>query len=136
MISLNSSFCFVAKNTAYPELSKKVFKFFHTNKALSSFTTSTSTTRAFKYTIEDSDKANCSYFAHQLISMKETCDIVYPYSSDIHVLNKKSSFSMDNYPWAIAYSRISPFDEFKTGREDPVTYFQKIYNYANQWWND
>lgn len=136
VISLNSSFCFVNKNTTYPELSKKVFKFFHTNKSLSSFTTSTSTTRAFKYTIEDSDAANCSYFAKQLLSMKKTCDIVYPYSSDINVLNKKSNFYMDNYPWAITVKNISPIDEFRAGREDPISYFGKLYTNALTWWNN
>ena len=135
MISLNSSFCFVAKNTSYPELAKKVFKFFHTNQSLSSFTTSTSTTRAFSYTIEDSDVANCSYFAHQLIDMKKTCDIVYPYSSDSHVLDKKTNFSMDKYPWSIGVTTSNVFDQFNNNLETPVSYFQKMYSYATKWWN-
>ena len=135
VISLNSSFCFVAKNTTYPELSKKVLKFFHTNKSLSSFTTSTSTTRAFSYTIEDSDAPNCSYFAHQLIEMKKTCDIVYPYSSDSHVLDKKTNFKMDNYPWAIGITTSNVFDQFNNGLETPVSYFGKMYTYAKQWWD-
>lgn len=135
VISLNSSFCFVAGNTTYPELSKKVFKYFHTNKSLSSFTASTSATRAFNYTIEASDEANCSYFAHQLIEMKKTCDIVYPYSSDSHVLDKKTSFSMDKYPWSIGVTTSNVFDQFNNGLETPITYFQKMYNYAKQWWN-
>lgn len=135
-ISLNSSFCFVAGNTVYPELSKKVFKFFHTNKSLSSFTTTTSATRAFSYTIEDSDAPNCSYFAHQLIEMKKTCDIVYPYSSDSHVLDKKTYFSMDKYPWSIGLTISNVFDQFVNNRETPLSYFGKMYSYAKQWWNN
>lgn len=136
MISLNSSFCFVAGNTTYPELSKKVFKFFHTNKSLSSFTATTSATRAFSYTIEESDEANCSYFAHQLMDMKKTCDIVYPYSSDSHVLDKKTNFNMDNYPWAIGMAKNKPFDQLNNGLETPISYFKKMYEYAKQWWNN
>ena len=135
VISLNSSFCFVAKNTVYPELSKQVLKFFHTNKSLSSFTTSTSTTRAFTYTIEESDAPNCSYFARQLIEMKKTCDIVYPYSSDSHVLDKKTYFSMDKYPWSIGVTTSNAFDQFNNNLETPVSYFKKMYTYANNWWN-
>ena len=135
VISLNSSFCFVAANTVYPELSKKVMKFFHTNKSLSSFTTSTSATRAFSYSIEDSDAPNCSYFAHQLIEMKKTCDIVYPYSSDSHVLDKKKNFSMDKYPWSIGLGISNVFDQFVNNRETPLSYFGKMYTYAKQWWN-
>ena len=136
MISLNSSFCFVSKKTTYPELAKTVFKYFHTNKSLSSFTTTTSTTRAFNYTIEDSDAPNCSYFAQQLIEMKKTCDIVYPYSSDMNVLNKKTNFSMDNYPWAIGVTTSNVFDQFVHNLENPVSYFRKMYSYAQQWWNN
>lgn len=136
MISLNSSFCFVAGNTMYPELSKKVFKFFHTNKSLSSFTSTTSATRAFSCTIEDSDAPNCSYFAHQLIEMKKTCDIVYPYSSDSHVLDKKTYFSMDKYPWSIGLTISNVFDQFVNNRETPISYFGKMYDYAKQWWNN
>ena len=136
MISLNSSFCFVAGNTTYPELSKKVLKFFHTNKSLSSFTTSTSATRAFSYSIESSDAANCSYFAHQLMEMKKTCDIVYPYSSDSHVLDKKTYFSMDKYPWSIGMTTSNVYDQFVNNRETPASYFGKLYTYAQQWWNN
>lgn len=135
VISLNSSFCFVAKNTTYPELSKNVFKFFHTNQSLSSFTASTSATRAFSYSIEDSDLPNTSYFAKQLIAMKETCDIVYPFSSDSHVLDKKSNFSMDKYPWSIGDVISNVYDQFVNNIETPITYFRKMYTYATTWWN-
>ena len=135
VISLNSSFCFVSKDACYPELTKQVFKFFHTNKSLSSFTTTTSTTRAFSYTIEDSDAPNCSYYAKQLLAMKKTCDIVYPYSSDNHVLDKKTNFSMDKYPWSIGVTTSNVFDQFNNNLETPVSYFKKMYTYATQWWN-
>ena len=135
MISLNSSFAFISKNACYPELTKQVFKFFHTNKSLSSFTTTTSTTRAFNYTIENSDLPNCSYYAKQLLEMKKTCDIVYPYSSDSHVLDKKTNFSMDKYPWSIGVTTSNVFDVFNNNLETPVSYFKKMYSYANQWWN-
>ena len=137
MISLNSSFCFVSNKTYYPELSKKVFKFFHTNKSLSSFTATTSATRAFNYTIEDSDAAECSYFSRQLMAMKKTCDIVYPYSSDSHALDKKSDFAMDKYPWAIGKYSSNVFDQFKdkSNKLTPASYFKKMYEYAETWWN-
>lgn len=135
VISLNSSFCFVSKTAAYPQLSKQIFKYFHTNRSLSSFTTTTSTTRAFSYEIEESHVPNCSFYAKQLLDMKKTCDIVYPYSADSHVLDKKTNFSMDKYPWSIGITTSNVFDQFNNNLETPVSYFGKMYTYAQQWWN-
>ena len=133
-ISLNSAFCFVAANTVYPELAKKVFKAFHTQQSLSTFTASTSMTRAFNYTLTEEDLANTSYFAKQLIDMKNTYDVVYPVSSVTQVINKKSDFNMEKYPWSISAYVSNPFSELLNNRETVASYFRKMYTYAQGWW--
>ena len=133
-VSLNSAFCFVSANTAYPELAKKVFKAFHTQQSLSTFTSSTSMTRAFNYTLTSEDLANTSYFAKQLIDMKNTYDVVYPVSSVTQAINKKSEFNMEKYPWSISAVTADPFNQLLNHNETAVSYFQKMYNYAKSWW--
>ena len=133
-VSLNSAFCFVSANTVYPQLAKKVFKAFHTQQSLSTFTSSTSMTRAFNYTLTTEDLANTSYFAKQLIDMKNTYDVVYPVSSVTQAINKKSDFNMEKYPWSISAYISNPFNELLNNRETAVSYFQKMYTYAKGWW--
>lgn len=133
-VSLNSAFCFVSANTVYPQLAKKVFKAFHTQQSLSTFTSSTSMTRAFNYTLTTEDLANTSYFAKQLIDMKNTYDVVYPVSSVTQAINKKSDFNMEKYPWSISAYISNPFNELNTHNETAVSYFQKMYTYAKGWW--
>ena len=133
-VSLNSAFCFVSANTVYPQLAKKVFKAFHTQQSLSTFTSSTSMTRAFNYTLTSEDLANTSYFAKQLIDMKNTYDVVYPVSSVTQAINKKSDFNMEKYPWSISAYIANPFSELLNQKETAVSYFQKMYTYAKGWW--
>ena len=133
-VSLNSAFCFVSANTVYPQLAKKVFKAFHTQQSLSTFTSSTSMTRAFNYTLTSEDLANTSYFAKQLIDMKNTYDVVYPVSSVTQAINKKSDFNMEKYPWSITANVSSPFTQMNSNKETAISYFEKMYTYAKGWW--
>ncbi len=133
LVSSNDSFCFINAGTtgAKLEVAKEFVKFLHTDAELSAFTEKTSITRPFTYTISDTTKAGMSYFAKTLVEMKESSDIVYPYSSHAYYVANSSSFMLGQWGWKAKVNGddvTNPFDYFKTNEGATAKqYFEGLY---------
>ena len=100
LLSTNESFCFVRGSTtgAKLEVAKEFVKFVHTNSELAAFTAKTSITRPFDYSTE-SVKNNMSYFGRTLMEIKQSSNIVYPYSNNAYYVAHSEQFKFGEWGW-------------------------------------
>lgn len=133
LVSSNDSFCFVnaATKGGKLEAAKEFVKFLHTDAELGAFTAKTSVTRPYEYTISDTVKADMSYFAKTLVEIKESSDIVYPYSNNEYYAANSSKFTLGQWAWRSKVNgddAINPFDYFNTNQEVTAKdYFEGLY---------
>ena len=74
------------------DLAKKFLKFANTNQSLSEFTVITNTPKSLNYTVSEEDQEKMSYFGRNLLRVKETADIVYPYSTNEMYMTYQTNF--------------------------------------------
>lgn len=133
LVSANDSFCFINAGTtgAKLEVSKEFLKFLHTDAEMSLFTAKTSITRPYTYTIEESVKADMSYFGQSLMEMKESSDIVYPYSANPTYVANSSEFLLGTWGWRSEVGNSTAINPFSHFRANPATtartYFEGLY---------
>ncbi len=133
LVSANDSFCFINAGTtgAKLEVSKEFLKFLHTDAEMSKFTEKTSITRPYAYTLEESAKANMSYFGQTLMEMKESSDIVYPYSANPTYVANSAQFLLGTWGWRSKVgdsTAINPFSHFRANSATTArTYFEGLY---------
>lgn len=89
------SMCFIKPNMTgwKQEVALDFIKFLHTNESLVKFTQITDTPKAMTYTMTSTEKEALSPFAKSVVDMKETADIVYPYSTNATYINNQSFFA-------------------------------------------
>ncbi len=131
LFSLNSSYCFIASEVSGAKLdvSKKFLQFLHTDAQLSAFTVRTSITRSLNYTISEEQKAQATPYGQSVIEMKNSSDIVYPYSDAEYFINNSAQFSESAWVWKARVDTkqvISPFEEFKNNNMDARKYFEGL----------
>ena len=133
LVSANDSFCFINAGTTGSKLeaSKEFLKFLHTDAEMSLFTQKTSITRPYTYTIEESAKADMSYFGQTLMEMKEASNIVYPYSANPVYVANSSAFLLGTWGWRSKVgdsTAINPFSHFRANNKTTArTYFEGLY---------
>ena len=138
MLSLNSSYGFINKDSANLELAKEFMRFLHTDAEMSKFSAKTSIPRALNYTVSAEDRATATTFGQSLIDMRSNAKVVYPYSSTSLVLNNTAAF--DEVKW---FSTIllgkeevnAPIKIFQAGKADAETYFNSLYTYQESKWS-
>lgn len=114
IVSANDSFCFINAGTegAELEVAKEFMKFLHSEAELAAFTAKTSITRPYTYSLgEAADDA--SYFAKTLMQMKQTSDIVYPYSNGAEYVANSSKYSIRKWAWSAKVSGNKPTNPFE-----------------------
>ena len=101
LLSTNESFCFVNGGTtgAKLEVAKEFVKFMHTNSELALFTAKTSIPRPFNYTISPDLQQGMSYFGKSLMEIKNSSDIVYPYSNHEYYVAHSAQFKFGEWGW-------------------------------------
>lgn len=133
LVSANDSFCFINAGTKGGKLeaSKEFLKFLHTEAELSKFTERTSITRPYDYTVSKSVRDGMSYFGRTLLEMKESSDIVYPYSSNATYVSNSAQFLLGTWGWRSRVgdsTAINPFSHFRAnGTTSARTYFEGLY---------
>lgn len=138
MISMNSSYAFINKDSQNLELAKEFMRFLHTDSEMSKFSAKTSIPRSLQYSVLSEDKANATHFGQSLIDMRSTAKVVYPYSSAKLVLDNPSSF--DDFEW-FATVKIdktkytSPMQKFQDGSLSAEQYFNGLYAYQKDAWS-
>ncbi len=128
----NDAFCFISANTTGAKLdaAKLFMQFLHTDAQMSAFTAKTSLTRALTYSMNDTDKANMTYFGEKIIEMKEASDVVYPYSGNDYYLRNSAAFMLQRWGWTsnVGGTVENPFTKFVQDSSTTVkNYFNGLY---------
>lgn len=119
LISSNESYCFINAATTGGKLdaAKEFLKFLHTDAEISAFNKVTSITRPYTYTMSETDRAEMSYYGRSLLEMKETADIVYPYSDNLTYIANSTQHRIESWAWTSKFGASpvdNPFLQFKT----------------------
>lgn len=131
LVSSNDSFCFINAGTTGAELevAKEFVKFLHTEAELAAFTAETSITRPYTYDLGE-EAANASYFAKTLMQMKQTADIVYPYSNSAEYVANSSKYGIRKWAWSTVVSgteATNPFGYFRNNKSKTAKeYFEGL----------
>lgn len=142
LVSQNLSYCFVSGKTKHPELSKLFLQYAHTDENLSAFTAELSLTRALSYDLTESDKSKATFYAKNLIELKNDSHILNPVSSNEKVIRNPSTFSMESWAWTTTiggkqYS--NPYMVFSDSSTNSITaeqYFEGLSAYmSEEKWN-
>ncbi len=101
LFSANDSFVFISSNSAGAklEVAKLFMQFLHTDEQMSSFTATTSISRALNYELTDADKENMTYFGKNVMEIKNASDIVYPYSGHSYYVANSATFALEQWGW-------------------------------------
>ena len=133
LISSNESYCFINAATKGGKLdaAKEFLQFLHTDAELSAFNKLTSITRPYTYTMSEADRAEMSYYGQSLLQMKETSDIVYPYSDNLTYIQNSSQHRLDTWAWKSQFGGApvdNPFLQFKANASlTTKTYFEGLF---------
>ena len=138
MFSSNSSFGFINKDSKNMELAKEFMRFLHTDAEMSKFTALTSITRSLNYTIGDAERETATSFGKSVIDMRNSAQVVYPYSSLDLVINNSAAFTEG--AWYLTSSvggktLNNPFTAFKDGTATAADYFNGLYTYQKSVWS-
>ena len=132
LISSNESFCFINAATTGGKLdvAKEFLKFLHTEAELAHFTKTTSITRPYEYTVDAASKAEMSYYGQSLMQMKETADIVYPYSDNLTYIQNSTQLRLEAWAFTSKYGASTvdnPFSQFRLDENlSAKTYFEGL----------
>jgi hypothetical protein len=132
LISSNESFCFINAATTGGKLdaAKEFLKFLHTEAELASFTKTTSITRPYGYTVDAASRAEMSYFCQSLMQMKETADIVYPYSDNLTYIENSTQLRLEAWAFTSKFGASpvdNPFSQFRLNESlTAKTYFEGL----------
>ncbi len=141
LFNQNQSYCFVSAKTKLPELSKLFLEYAHTDANLSAFTAELSLTRALSYELTEEDKNKATFYAQNLIAMKNDSNILNPVSANSKVINNSSTFNLETYAWTTeingkVYSNpYTVFSDSATSGTTAEAYFEGLsaYNGKARW---
>lgn len=139
LVSQNLSYCFVSAKTKHPELSKLFLQYAHTDENLSAFTAELSLTRALSYDLTESDKSKATFYAKNLIELKNDSNILNPVSSNEKVIRNPSTFSLESWAWTTTilgnkqYSNpYAVFSDSATSSTTAEEYFEGLSTYMSE----
>lgn len=127
LFSANDAFCFISSESsgAKLEVAKLFIQYVHTDSQMSAFTATTSIPRALNYSF-DTTADNITYFCKNVMEVKGSSDIVYPYSGHSYYVANSATFELAEWGWKSgAYT--NPFSGIKAGVA-ARTYFEGLYN--------
>ena len=141
LFNQNQSYCFISARTKLPELSKLFLEYAHTDVSLSAFTAELSLTRSLAYELTEEDKSKATFYAKNLIDMKNDSNILNPVSSNTKVINNSSTFNLESYAWTTeingkVYSNpYTVFSDSATSGTTAEQYFEGLstYNGKARW---
>jgi len=138
LVSQNSSYGFINKETKKLSLAKLFLQYAHTDAEMSKFTAKTSTTRALNYAIASEDEATMTSFGKSIVQLKANSDIVYPYSSATKELNNASFFDTEAWAWSTfagGKNHADPYSYYYDDSGDSLSYFNGLYTYTKGKWD-
>lgn len=133
LLSANDSFCFVNNGSTGAKLTvaKEFVKFLHTDAELTAFTMTTSMTRPLNYTVSDSQN-EMSSFGKSMIEIKQSSDVVYPYSNNATYVANSSSYILGQWAWKANVNgkdTLNPFQFFRDNSSATARdYFEGLYS--------
>lgn len=117
------------------ELAKEFLKFAHSNKSLIEFTETVSLLKPYAYTLSENN--NLTYYAKQLLQVKEASENVYPFA-DSRLFTRQKGTLLSATSWAVKigdHSYNHPTTDFLSGvsAED---YFNGLLFADKEYWQE
>ena len=138
LMNQNLSYCFVSSKTKLPKLAKLFLQYAHTDSNLSAFTAELSLTRSLSYELSESDKANATFYAQNLIAAKNDSVVLNPASSNEKVIRNPSNFNLETWAWTSTINGktytnpYSVFSDSATSGTTAEAYFEGLSDYNNK----
>lgn len=137
-LGASSSYGFVANNTQNLELALAFMEFLHTDEELSHFTAEVNMTRPLDYPITEEDSAKLTTYCKSVLALKESGDVIYPYTNREEVLDNPLQFGSFAWAWMTSvdgYEYRNPwlyFSEVDGASAEDYFSSQEVY-FENRW---
>lgn len=95
----SSSYGFVASASDNKPLALEFLRFLHTDEELSHFTGETNMSRPLNYSLLEEDAARMTTYGQSIQTLKDNCDVIYPYTNRAEVLNNPLMFQSFAWAW-------------------------------------
>lgn len=127
-VNLNSSYGFINANSSNKKLAKEFFQYLHTDASLKAFTLETNMTRGLNYTFEESELAQVTTYAQDLMNIKQSAnvDIIYPLSGETFFTSNPAVFEPEEWVWGSKNYGSDPIKKFMQNNAPTV----------KQYWDD
>lgn len=117
------------------ELAKEFLKFAHSNDSLVEFTETVSLLKPYAYTLSENN--NLTYYAKQLLQVKEASEKVYPFA-DARLFTRQKSTLLSSTAWAVKigdHSYNHPTTDF-LGGVSAEDYFNGLLFADKEYWQE
>ena len=117
------------------ELAKEFLKFAHSNDSLVEFTETVSLLKPYAYTLSENN--NLTYYAKQLLQVKETSENVYPFA-DSRLFTRQKGTLLSASAWAVIigdHSYNHPTTDF-LGGVSAEDYFKGLLFADKEYWQE
>ncbi|MBR2988949.1 MAG: hypothetical protein IKC64_04405 [Clostridia bacterium] len=123
-------------NPAKVNIAKDFLRFVYSDPQLIQYTQITNTPKALNYTMSNTDLANCSTYGKSLMRMKQTSDVLYPYSQhDFYMANQGSVTALSMFWSEISeQNKQYPCSYFWEDSITSETWFNGMYDYQENRW--
>lgn len=118
------------------ELAKEFLKFAHSNNSLIEFTETVSLLKPYDYTLNEEDN-NLTYYAKQLLQVKEASENVYPFA-DSRLFTRQKGTLLSSTAWAVKigdHSYNHPTTDF-LGGVSAEDYFNGLLFADKEYWQE
>lgn len=137
LFSANQSFAFINAKCENMDLAKEFMKFLHTDEEMSRFSAKTSISRALNYKVDSEIAKTATSFGKNVIEMRNSSTVVYPYSALKVVIDNPTTFDEATWGlWSTVGGRVqkNPFEVFQKNKADAEEYFNGLYAYQKAQW--
>ncbi|MCQ2418355.1 MAG: extracellular solute-binding protein [Clostridia bacterium] len=137
-LGASSSYGFIANNTAHMDLALAFMEFLHTDEELSHFTAEVNMTRPLDYPVTKEDSEKLTTYCKSILEIKETGDVIYPYTNREEVLDNPLQFASFAWAWTTSvdgYEYRNPwlyFSEVSDGSAEDYFSSQEVY-FETRW---
>lgn len=133
------SLCFMKSNIEEwkKPLALEFIAFVNSNESLVEFTQMTNTPKALNYQMSDEQMSSMTYFGRSVMELKQTSDIVYPFSAESIYVNQSGQFDADEVWKSTVGGTVynAPATAFYEDNITAEDYFNGMLHYNKENWS-
>lgn len=132
------SLCFMKANIAEwkKPLALEFIRFVNSDESLSEFTAVTNTVKALDYQVRAEDTAQLTPFGRSLVEVKESAEIVYPFSTNsVYVNNQRYFTTAELYKATVGSEKSWPSEAMHDENISAAQYFEGLLTYQSAEWS-